>query len=128
MLGFMDFDSSVFDGTSFQFVRNPNMLLIDFTDPQSGFRVVTPGPDSDGTWFDSTGPLPIVVGGGGYTGGVDPTGVWIAGTSFVMVGGNPYTQVSWVTTAAPGSVPEPSSTLVLLGLGLAGLAAWRRRG
>jgi|CXWL01.1.fsa_nt_gi hypothetical protein len=124
-LGHLDIDSSVFDGTSSQFVNNTFLIDIDFTDPQSAFHVVTPGPASDGTWFDSTGALPIVVGGGGFTGGTDfSNGVWIASTNYVALAGNSYDDVTWITSV----VPEPETYAMLLaGLGLLGFMARRRK-
>jgi hypothetical protein len=126
-LGFMDYDSSVFDSTSFQFVDNTFILQIDFTDPRTSSHVVMPGPDGSGTYFDSTGLLPTVVGGSGPTGGSSPNDVWIAGSNIVWMGSSYYLDVTWTTSSAPGQVPDAGSSLLLLGIGLAGLRACRKR-
>ena len=126
VLGYLDYDSSVFDGTSFQFVANTNLLDLKFVDPISSAVVTTIGPPGDSTIFDSTGALPTVVGGSGFTGGTNfADGVWIAGTSYVALTNDTFNDVSWTTGPA---VPEPATwALMLTGFGLAGLALRSRR-
>ena len=67
-LGFIDYDSSVFDGTANQRVTNDNILDIRFVDPVTGLVIDMAGPPDQSTIFDSTGALPTVVGGVGFTG------------------------------------------------------------
>jgi hypothetical protein len=137
VLGYLQYDSTVFDGTGFQYVDNSNLLAINFTDPlNTSLHVVTPGPSGQGTFFDSTGALPTVVGGSGFTGGTDSTlGVWIFGTNGVLIGHdifNPavsndvFSDVTWSTREVSSAVPEPS-TFILLGFSLAGIGLLRRR-
>lgn len=131
VLGYLDYDSSVFDGTSFQYVANDKLLGINFTNPITLASVVTVGPLTDFTIFDSTGLLPTVVGGAGYTGGTDSTnGVWIAQTNFVLLAGTSFSDVSWSTSVVTASaVPEPETyAMMLAGLGLMGAVARRRKG
>jgi hypothetical protein len=126
-LGYLDYNSSVFDGTSFQFVANTNLLDLKFTDPISLAVVTTVGPPTDSTIFDSTGVLPTVVGGSGFTGGTDfPNGVWIADTYYVEITGHSFSDVTWNTTVLSG-VPEASTWAMML-LGFAGLGFAGYRG
>jgi hypothetical protein len=128
VLGYLDADSSVFDTTNnFQFVLNSSLLGLDFTDPLTHLHVTTLGPSTQGTIFDSTGALPTVVGGSGFTGGTDfSNGVWIYGDFGVIVGTN-YDDVSW-SAARVTAVPEPETYAMLLaGLGVMGFIARRRR-
>jgi len=129
VLGHLDADSSVFDtGNSFQFVFNINVLGLDFTDPLTLVHVTTLGPDHDGTIFDSTGALPTVVGGFGFTGGTDfSNGVWIYENYGVKVGNTDYADVHWSTDRVT-AVPEPETyAMILAGLSIMGFIARRRR-
>ena len=126
-LGSFHLDSSVLDGSSFQYVDNSLLLGLDFTNPYSGFHVTTIGPVGQGTFIDSSGLLPTVVGGIDFTGGTSfDDGVWIAGTSYIYLAGNSFSDVAWTTTTAP--VPEPETYAMLLaGLGIIGAVARRRK-
>jgi hypothetical protein len=128
VLGYLDLDSSVLDGTAGQFVDNPFLTDLHFVNPNSMFVVDTVGPSGQGTFFDSTGALPTVVGGSGVSGGTTTSnGVWIAGTSYVIVAGDAFADVHW-STAAVSAVPEPSELgLMLAGVGLLVAGARRRR-
>jgi hypothetical protein len=125
-LGYLEYDSSTFDGSSFQFVDNSFITAINFTDPTTSVHVTTPAL-TGGTFFDSTGALPAVVGGSNFTGGTDFTnGLWIAGTNFAYVGPTSYSDVTWSTSVV--AVPEPEViALVLAGLGVVGFAARRNK-
>jgi hypothetical protein len=127
VLGYLDLDSSVLDGTAFQFVDNSQLTDLHFVNPNTSFVVSTIGPTGQGTFFDSTGVLPAVVGGSGVSGGTDTSnGVWIAGTSFVIVAGDSFSDVHWSTTEV-SAVPEPSELgLMLAGVGLLVAVARRR--
>jgi hypothetical protein len=144
VLGFMDFDSSLFNGTSDQFIANTMMTDIHFVDPIGGFVINTPGPAGDGTFFNSSGPSILPTNGAGFTGGDSSNGVWLCCgvvASEVILGpfdsggggiesaisGDKFTDVSWSMTALGASVPEPASwALMILGLGAVG-ASLRRR-
>ncbi|HWI86398.1 MAG TPA: PEPxxWA-CTERM sorting domain-containing protein [Sphingomonas sp.] len=129
VLGFLTYDEAIFDGSSFQFVTNDNLLSIDFTDPVTSFHVTTPGPSGDSTIFDSSGAWPTVVGGSGFTGGTSfPDGVWIAGSEFVEVAGTSFDDVKWSTSVVGPSVPEPATWAMMLGgFGAVGGAMRSRR-
>jgi len=129
VLGYLIYDESVFNGTSLQYIDNSLLLSIDFTDPVTSVHVTTPGPNGQGTLFDSTGALPTVIGGSGFTGGTDfPNGVWIAFSDFVEVAGTSFSDVVWSTSVVNPSVPEPASWAMMLGgFGLTGTAMRYRR-
>src|SRR5262245_32365205 len=61
VLGYLELDSSVLNGTSFQYVDNSDLLAVSFVNPVTSFAVSSIGPTGQGTFFDSTG-LPTVVG------------------------------------------------------------------
>jgi len=140
VLGYMDFDSSVFDGSSVQFVTNDDMLSLDFTNPLNSFHLTTIGPVSplDGTYFDSSGAgLPTVLGGFGAQGGTGPADTVSIGSSswgvpnFLVLGNgmgnNLFSDVSW-SASLVSAIPEPETYAMLLtGLGLMGFVARRRR-
>jgi hypothetical protein len=123
VLGYLDFDSSSFDGTSFQFVDNSQVLDLKFVDPISSAVVTAIGPAGSGTVIDSTS-IPTVVGGYGFTGGTDfSNGVWIYGTSGVYVTNDNFGDVTWSTSG----VPEASTwAMMLIGFGGLGYAGYRR--
>jgi len=124
----MEYDSSVFDtSNSFQLVFNTELLSIDFVDPLTSLHVTTIGPSGDIVVFDSTGSVPIVLGGFGFVGGTDyDNGVMVNDGDGVQVG-TFYKDVSW-STARVTAVPEPENyALILAGLGVVGFVARRRR-
>lgn len=143
VLGYMDFDSSIFDGSTTQFVTNDLMLGLDFTNPINGFHLTTIGPVSptDGTYFDSSGAgLPTLLGGFGDQGGTsfaDEVSIGSAGWGqpiYLVLGngsGNDlFSDVTWsasVAGAITAPVPEPETYVLLLaGLGLMGFMMRRR--
>jgi len=138
VLGYMDFDSSVFDSTnSFQFIANSSMLSLNFSNPLNGFSLTTIGPPTDGTNFDSTETLPIVVGGLGAQGGTTTSDlVSIISAGFRQpdylilgngVGNDVFVDVSWSTSVLSpvGAVPEPE-IYAMMGIGL-GVLGWMAR-
>jgi len=137
VLGYMDFDSSVFDITkSFQFIANSSMLSLNFTNPLNGFSLTTIGPLTDGTYFDSTGTLPIVVEGLGAQGGTTTSDLvkivnLVSGQPDYLILGNgadnDVFDVSWSTSVVSqvGAVPEPE-IYAMMGVGL-GLLGWLGR-
>jgi hypothetical protein len=129
VLGYLDLDSSVLNNTAFQFVDNTNLIDLHFVDPATSAVVNTVGPAGQGTFFDSTGASPTVVGGGGFTGGTAfSNGVWIAGTTFVLLTGSNYNDVVW-SSSEVSAVPESSELgLMMAGLSVLAVAARRRRG
>jgi hypothetical protein len=135
-LGSIEYDSSVFDVTNNnQYVDNTKILSLLFTDPLSGHVITTIGPTGNSTIFDSTGTLPIVVGGFGFTGGTDLTnGVDIADTYAVSLGtgssNNEYDDVTWTTVVAAttfGTATPLPAALPLFATGLGALGLLVRR-
>lgn len=129
-LGYIDYDSSIFDGTSKQRVTNENILDILFIDPITGVVIDTAGPSNESTFFDSTGSLPTVVGGQGFTGVNDfGEGMFVSGANRAVIGRSSFNDVVW-STAATGAVPEPDSwAFMIFGFGAIGgaLRSSRRR-
>ena len=139
VLGYVDYDSSIFDGTPLQFIDNSNMLGINFIHPLNGFQITTIGPSMDpqgtpfGAYFDSTGILPIFLYGVGTLGGsgssndeVSP----ITGSTLILGSGSGATvfnDVAWSTSVVSpvAAVPEPE-IYAMMGVGLA-LLGWVKR-
>jgi len=130
VLGYFDMNATVFDGSSFQFVANTAVTLIDFVNPTDGYTITSIGPASQGTFIDSSVVPPTVVGGSGFTGGTDfGNGVWIYGSNGVILGdggsGTNFSDVTWTTSAA---TPEPATwAMLILGMGAMGAVLRRRR-
>lgn len=125
-LGWLSLDGSVLDGTSSQEVYGGDLLDLAFTDPATLQSYDASDIDPTGrTYFDSSGALPTVVGGGGDTAGDFGDGVWIAGSAFVAVGPTHYYDVSWITTDV-SAVPLPAGGVLLI-TALGGIAALRRK-
>ena len=128
-LGFMEYNSSAFDGTSWQAVENSMILNLYFTAPITGKVYDTPGPADHVTYFDSTGSLPAVAGGGGTLAGTDYDDgvlIWNSGTPVSFDG--VFYEVTWNTTAVSSAVPEASTwAMMLLGFGAVGYGMRRRR-
>lgn len=141
--GSVTFDGSQFDGSSFQFLSNSAVLDLTLDVFGSTFTfvdVVT----TDLTIIDSSGLLPSIVNGVGLLadngsqsvaffpdgfGGTATDGD--ASLAFNPAGGFDndafdFYAVQWVPAGAVQPIPEPS-TLVLFGVGLAGLGLLRRR-
>jgi hypothetical protein len=131
VLGYLDVDSAVFNHTSFQYIDNSQLLDLNFVDPISSSVVTAIGPSGQGTFFDSTGILPTVVGGANFTGGTGfANGVWIAGTNLVIVTNDSFNDVTWTTTtfSQGTATPLPAALpLFATGLGALGLLGWRRK-
>jgi len=138
VLGYMEFDSSIFDGTAVQFVANDLMLSLDFTNPTNSFHISTIGPSGKGTYFDSTGSLPSVLAGFGQQGGTSfsdqvaiVVGSGFGDPSFLILGNgtgnNLFSDVTW-SASVVAAIPEPETYAMLLtGLGLMGFVARRRK-
>lgn len=130
-LGFIDYDSSVFDGTAAQRVTNDNILDIRFVDPVTGLVIDVAGPPASSTIFDSTGALPTVVGGVGFTGQTPDAQMFVVNASTLTISTNDsgftvFRDVVW-STKALGAVPEPATwAFMITGFGAVG-GAMRRR-
>jgi hypothetical protein len=140
-LGYLEYDSSSFDGSSVQYVDNSKLLAIDFVDPQSFYEITTPGPAGVYVVFDDTGVLPRLFNASGGSGGdfiggtTGSDGVLIRGANVVYLGqGNgqiEYSDVTW-TSSALTTTPVPSALpLFVSGLGIMvgviGLSRKRRK-
>jgi hypothetical protein len=134
LLGYLEYDSTSFSGSP-SFVLNTQLLSVNFVNPISSTVLTTIGPSTFGTYFDYSGGVPFVVGGGGNTGGLGlPDRVFIINTNEIMLGNgtdspDDFKDVSWVTsTIAPTPTPLPVALpLFATGLGALGLLGWRRK-
>lgn len=131
-LGFIDYDSSIFDGTANQRVTNDNILDIRFVDPVTGLVIDMAGPSDQSTIFDSTGALPTVVGGVGFTGVTPDARMFVVTANTLTIARNDssftvFRDVVW-STKALGAVPEPATwAFMIIGFGAIGGAMRRRR-
>ena len=132
LLGYFVVDDSTL--TSWVGVYASDFITYSFYDAVSGltYDPTTVDGDTGVTYSDLVAGVWTVVGGGGdsLTDADTSTGVWIAGTDYLLF--TPYTSyddVTWTTTDyVMSAVPLPATGLLLgLGFGVLGFAGKRRR-
>jgi hypothetical protein len=129
--GWLSVDDSLFDGSGFQHLFQSQLLDFSMTAVTNSTTFTWGLADliQTNVWFfDSTTPVPDIVGQGGYVSNLHfliAAGRGHMSSSFGNVNEPPTGNGDW-TYAGPVAVPEPM-TLSLLGAGLFAVAALRRR-